>query len=173
MFRKIERYEDVSLGLPYPVVLLNGVEEEIDDVTGKRVGISIPYLEDLIATVAIARILHPLQLDGAEVKFIRRVIGRSAKEFAGNLDIAPETYSRWENGKRPVGDWGDKQVRLAAIAMLWAKVTSVHADPATIVNMRIEPRSGNEVPQMEVSLVHHEHSATHEDGDEWDLKLAA
>lgn len=172
MYRTLESYEDRSLGLPYPVVLFNGVEEEIDDATGERVGVSVPYLEDLVATVAIARVLHPLQLDGAEVKFIRRVIGKSAKEFAANLEIAPETYSRWENGKQTVGAWADKQVRLAAIVMLRKKVARVNVDAAAVVNMRIQPRASGDVPHMEVKLVHGERFDNH-DGDEWDLKLAA
>ncbi len=120
---------------------------------GERVGVHIPHLEDLVATVAIARILHPIQLDGAEVKFIRRVPGRSAKEFAGVLEIAPETYSRWENGKQAVGAWADKQVRLAAIVVLRDKVARVHADPDAVVNMRIMNRGPADIPQMEVRLV--------------------
>jgi DNA-binding transcriptional regulator YiaG len=172
MFRTIRRYEDQSLGLPYPVVLFNGVEEEIDDVTGERVGISIPYLEDLVATVAVARVLHPLQLDGAEVKFIRRVLGRSAKDFASALHMAPETYSRWENGKQTVGAWADKQVRLAAIVILREKAARVSADAAAVVDMHVEPRTPGEVPEMQIRLVQHKRCNNH-DGEEWDLKLAA
>jgi len=172
MFRTIDRYEDQSLGLPYPVVLLDGVEEEIDDATGERIGISIPHLEDLVATVAIARILHPLQLDGAEVRFIRRVIGRSAKDFAAVLEMAPETYSRWENGKQTVGAWADKQVRLAAIVVLWEKVARVSADAESVVNMHPRPRTPGDVPNMEIRLVHGARRNNH-DGDQWGLKLAA
>jgi DNA-binding transcriptional regulator YiaG len=172
MFRTIERYEDQSLGLPYPVVLLNGVEEEIDDTTGERIGISIPHLEDLVATVAIARILEPLRLDGAEVKFIRRVLGRSAKDFAAILEMAPETYSRWENGKQTVGAWADKQVRFAAIVVLREKVARVSADAEAVVNMHPLPRTTGDVPNMEVKLVHGTRRNNH-DGEEWGLKLAA
>lgn len=179
-FRTLERYEDSSLGLPYPVVLVNGAEEEIDDNTGERIGVSIPHLEDLVATIAVARVLNPSQLDGAEVRFIRRVIGRTAKEFANNLGIAPETYSRWENGRQTVGAWADKQVRLAVILLLLDKVGRAHVDPAQVVNMQIHPRSPNDVPQMEIRLVHHaDQDADHHqhefsrDTDEWELKLAA
>jgi DNA-binding transcriptional regulator YiaG len=126
----------------------------------------------LVATVAIARVLHPLQLDGAEVKFIRRVIGRSAKDFATVLDMAAETYSRWQNGKQTVGAWADKQVRLAAIVVLREKVARVNADAEAVVNMRVEPRPVGAVPHMEIKLVHSERFDSH-DGDEWDLKLAA
>ena len=172
MFRTIERYEDRSLGLPYPVVLLNGVEEEIDDESGERVGISIPHLEDLMATVVIARVLHPLQLEGGEVKFIRRVLGHSAKDFAGVLGIAPETYSRWENGKQTVGAWADKQVRMAAVILLREKIIRAGADAEAVIGLQITPRQRNDFPRMEVRLVHIERMDNH-DGDEWGLKLAA
>jgi transcriptional regulator with XRE-family HTH domain len=158
MFRTLERYEENSLGLPYPVTLLNGVEEEIDIETGERIGISIPHLEDLIATVAIARILHPVQLDGLEVRFIRRVLGRSAKDFAVALGMAPETYSRWENGKQTVGEWADKQVRLATLVILREKVARVNADAEAVVNMRVLPKAAGDFPSVEVTLLHHEHS---------------
>nr|WP_294510071.1 helix-turn-helix domain-containing protein [uncultured Rhodopila sp.] len=172
MYRRLDRYEDESLGLPYPVVLLDGVEEEIDDETGERVGISIPHLEDLVATVAIARVLRPLQLSGAEVKFIRRVIGRSAKDFAAALHMAPETYSRWENGKQAVGEWADKQVRLAAIVVLREKVARLNADVDAVVNMQIQPSTADELPYLEIRLVHGEGLDNH-DREAWDLKLAA
>lgn len=172
MYRRLDRYEEESLGLPYPVVLLDGVEEEIDDETGERVGISIPHLEDLVATVVIARVLRPLQLSGAEVKFIRRVIGRSAKDFAAALHMAPETFSRWENEKQTVGEWADKQVRLAAIVVLREKVARVKADVDAVVGMQIQPRTADEFPHMEIRLVHGQQFSDHE-GEAWDLKLAA
>jgi hypothetical protein len=106
------------------------------------------------------------------VKFIRRVIGRPAKDFAAALAIAPETYSRWENGKASVGAWADKQVRFFALALLQEKGNRVHADPATIVDMRILPRSAGDVPRMEIRLVQTPHRNNHDD-EEWDVKLAA
>ena len=103
MFRTIPRHEEDGLGLPYPVVLIDGAEEEIDDTTGEVVGVSIPDMEELVAAVVLARVLHPLQLDHREVRFIRQVIGMRAKDFAQALDMAPETFSRWENGKQELG----------------------------------------------------------------------
>ncbi len=172
MYRRLDRYEDRSLGLPYPVVLCDGVEEEINDETGERVGISIPRLDDLVATVAIARILRPLQLDGAEVRFVRRIIGRSAKDFPAGLHMAPETCSRWENGKQTVGERANKQVRLAAIVVLREKVALVNADVEAVVNMRIQPRTRDEFPYLEIGLVQGQQCGN-DDGEAWDLKPAA
>lgn len=172
MFRTLDRYEDCSLGLPYPVVLLNGAEEEIDDDTGARIGISIPHLEDLIATVAITRALHPMQLDGAEVKFIRRVIGKTAKDLAANLGMAPETYSRWETGKQAVGEWADRQVRLAAIVLLLEKAARLSADTKAVVGLRIQPKRPGETPHLEIRFVKHAEPSGHGLDDEWDMPVA-
>jgi transcriptional regulator with XRE-family HTH domain len=150
MFRTLDRYDDTSLGLPYPVTLLNGAEEETDDETGERIGISIPHLEDLVSVIAIARVLLPLQLDGAEVKFIRRAIGKSAKDFASSLEMAPETYSRWENGKQTVGGWADRQVRMAALILLGDKAARIECDPKSVVDLRIQPRQQHEIPLLTV-----------------------
>jgi DNA-binding transcriptional regulator YiaG len=168
MFRTLARYDDSSLGLPYPVTLLHGAEEEIDDQTGTRIGISIPHLEDLMATLAISRILLPIQLDGAEVKFIRRVIGKPAKDFAASLEMAPETYSRWENGKQVVGGWADRQVRLAALILLGDKAARVSCDPKSVVDLRIRPRLPEETPHLEVRYL-----KRNDMDDAWDMPAAA
>lgn len=170
MFRTIGRYEDTSLGLPYPVVLINSAEEEIDDETGERVGVSIPNMEGLVATLAVTRAFHPVQLDGAEVKFIRRAIGMSAKSFAESLALAPETLSRWENGKQVVGDWADKQVRMAAIILLGDRAPASKVDPKAIIGLRSRPQRPGETIVIELQLDRHNAESN---GDEWGLKMAA
>jgi DNA-binding transcriptional regulator YiaG len=171
MFRTIERYEDHSLGLPYPVILINSAEEEINAVTGERVGISIPHMEDMIATVAVARILFPVRLKGSEVKFIRRVLGKSSKEFAASLEIATETYSRWENDKQGVGEWADKQVRLSALVLLRDKAASLEIDGNAVVGMRIRSQSPNEKISIALRLSQHSRLGSEDGADEW--KMAA
>ena len=136
MFRTIERYEENGLGLPYPVVLINAAEEEIND-QGERVGVSIPDLEELVAVIAISRALHPRKLHGLEVRFIRHALGFTAKEFAANLVLDAATLSRWENGKQDVGGWADKQVRYAAVVGLQDRALGLSCDPKDLVNLRV------------------------------------
>jgi DNA-binding transcriptional regulator YiaG len=93
MFRTVDRYEEDGLGLPYAVTLIDGAEEQIDDDTGKVIGISIPAMETLVAAIAVTRASIPVQLSGDEVRFIRGVIGMGSKAFAESLEMDPSTFS--------------------------------------------------------------------------------
>ncbi|MCA3416073.1 MAG: hypothetical protein INF84_15865, partial [Roseomonas sp.] len=88
MPRVLPRYEEKSLGLPYPVVLINAAVEHVD-AAGNVLGVSVPDLEGLAAAVAVARAFLPVELTGAEVRFMRKVIGMSAKDFAEALKLDP------------------------------------------------------------------------------------
>jgi YgiT-type zinc finger domain-containing protein len=53
--------------------------------------------------LAVARELSLMGAsDGETFKFMRKVLGYRANELATELNVTPETVSRWENGKRPV-----------------------------------------------------------------------
>ncbi len=173
MFRTIARYEEAGLGLPYPVVLIDAAEEEIDHQTGERIGVSIPDLDGLVAALTVSRAFSPIQLHGSEVRFIRRAVGMSAKQLASALQIDPATFSRWENDKQSVGEWADKQVRMFAILLLQGHVQELGLDPKEIVGMRIRPRQDGEWPKVEMHRVHRRSDGPAET-DVWDThKLAA
>ena len=150
MFRTIDRYETTDLGLPYTVAILDGAEEEISDATGERVGVSIMDMEGLVAALAVGRALCPLQLDGAEVRFLRRALGKTGKAFAEAIALDPATYSRWETGKQSVGEWADKQVRLAVVVLLADRVGAPGLDPKSVVELRIRPRQDRDTIRVEV-----------------------
>ena len=174
MFRTLPRHEEDGLGLPYPVVLIDGAEEEIDERTGERVGIFVPGMESLVAAIAVARALHPLQLHGSEVRFIRRVIGMPAKEFAEALGMDPATLSRWENGRQTVGEWADKEVRMAAVILLADRVPGLGIDRKEVVGLRVVPRTEDDWPTIEMRRVHRGDAGGSERADCWDaLRLAA
>jgi transcriptional regulator with XRE-family HTH domain len=154
MFRRIERHEESGLGLPYPVTLINAAEEEIDE-NGEQIGIRIPNLEGLAAVVVLARCLWPYDLAGAEVRFIRRVLGYTQQELAARLVMRPETLSRWESRKedqnpsdRPVGEWADKSLRMLAALELSSKAPGSAVDPQDITALRIRLRDPNTWPTV-------------------------
>jgi DNA-binding transcriptional regulator YiaG len=153
MFRTLPRHEEDGLGLPYPVVLIDSAEEEIDDATGEPVGISVPDMEGLVASVAIARAMHPMQLDGTEVRFMRRAIGMTAADFAGALDMDPATLSRWENNRQTVGGWADKTVRSFAVLTLRERVPGVTVDADALIRMRLLARADGVWPKIELRRV--------------------
>ncbi len=94
----------------------NTADYYVEDLTGIHVGlvnaakiatcqscgeetVTIPDVEGLIAAAAVCRVMIPIKLNGAEIKFLRKVMEYSAKELSEILDVRPETFSRWENDK--------------------------------------------------------------------------
>lgn len=174
MFRTIPRYEEDGLGLPYPIVLIDVAEEEIDDETGESLGVSVPDREQLAAAVAVVRAVDPLQLDGREVRFIRNVIGMLAKDFAAALHLDPSTFSRWENNKYEPGGWAEGQVRMAAIIALRDRVPGLSVDLKDVIGLRIRVRRENEWPIIEMRRVHRDPECPGGEGDGYDItKMAA
>ncbi len=149
MTKVLERYEENGLGLPYPIVLINGAEVETDEATGEE-HVHIPDMEQLIAAVALTRILHPWKLDGREVRFIRRAIGMQAKEFAETLGLDPATFSRWENNKFEAGGWADKQVRAYTALLLQKRAPFVRVDEDVLVRQKILKRPEGEWPVIQI-----------------------
>jgi len=150
--RIMERYEEEGLGLPYPIVLINAAVEYLDE-EGNLVGISVPNLEGLAAAVAVARAFIPVELDGREVRFMRKVIGVSAKEFAENLHMDPATFSRWEHNKQRVGAWADKEVRMATVAILAQRMPELRADMDALFALKARQRADDEAwPEIVMHL---------------------
>jgi DNA-binding transcriptional regulator YiaG len=138
MIRTLERYEENGFGLPYPVILENAAEEVLDDA-GNRLGIRVPNLEGLAATVAVVRCLSPRQLCGREVRFIRRVLGLTQRELADQLEIkSDQTISRWEKDvEGAVGGYVEKLLRSLTLIQLHDHASAVSADPKAIANLTI------------------------------------
>src|SRR6185312_11976411 len=120
------------MGLPYPIVLLDAAEEVTHPRTGKVLGIAVPNAEEMAAAVALALCFMPVRLTGAEVRFIRRVLGMTGQELAAAVEMTPETLSRWEHGKRAVGGWADKAIRMAAVLQLQDRALGSHQHPEEI-----------------------------------------
>lgn len=77
--------------------------------------IVIPRVEEVHATVAagIARQLAPLTPD--QIRFMRTHLGYSSVDFAKELQVTPETVSRWESGKVKMSGTTEKLVRLMVL----------------------------------------------------------
>jgi DNA-binding transcriptional regulator YiaG len=174
MFRKIERFEEDGLGLPYSVTLIDAAEEEIDEA-GNRLSVRIPNMEGMIAALAVSRATCPLALDGREVRFIRRAIGMTAKDFAACWDMAPESLSRWENGKQALGGWADMSVRLAAVASLGHLVPGLDVGQKDILRLRVVHREPDDWPSFTLRLVEasESHDTCGDDQPDWTSLKAA
>jgi putative zinc finger/helix-turn-helix YgiT family protein len=99
--------DNVELGNVPVWICENGHEEiEIPAVTS---------LHELIAYVVIRK---PALLNGAEIKFLRRRVALTAREFAAHLGITPVHLSRTENGARRPTKSLDLLIRLVTASLI-------------------------------------------------------
>jgi DNA-binding transcriptional regulator YiaG len=76
-----------------------------------RVTAEIPAIKQLLELIAKDLIEKPEALTGDEVRFLRKRLGKKAKDFAAEVGIEPETFSRIENGRMPIAEQTDKLIR--------------------------------------------------------------
>lgn len=116
--------------------------------------IAIPDMDGLARAAAISRALIPVRLAGRELKFLRRALDMSQKEFAEAMELTPETVSRWENDARGVGGMCEKLVRHNICALLYKDTKGRPYDPAVIANMRFTALpEGESLPPIEMVRV--------------------
>ena len=113
---------EVTVGMhPYEVVdglhvLLKGVKKTSCPECGE-IGVVIPKINQLNETIAKAIAAKPERLAPAEVRFLRKQLGWSGKDFAHRFGVTPETVSRWENGARQMSATAERLLRLSAIEL--------------------------------------------------------
>jgi len=61
----------------------------------------IPDIEGLHTCIASAVASKPEQLVPQEIRFLRKYLGLSTKDFAAKIGVSPETVSRWERVDEP------------------------------------------------------------------------
>ena len=132
-----EYHDDEQLGLP-GVIIHNSVIEKRCTACGERYSITIPNLEGLVAAAAVARVKHPLKLNGQEVRFLRSAAGWSAKALARRMELRGETISRWENDKEPIGPTSEKLLRMIIGVALRRQAVGIPFDPAEVSAMEIQ-----------------------------------
>ena len=116
--------------------------------------IAIPDVDGLARAVAISRALNPIRLVGHELKFLRRVLDMTKKDFAAAMELAPETVSRWETDARGVGGMCEKLVRHNICALLYKETRGRPYDPAVIAQMKFAAlREGEKLPPIEMVRV--------------------
>ena len=77
----------------------------------------IPHMNELMDVIALGVLCNPCKLRGTEVRFLRKYINKSAREFAHYLHINHTSLSKYENGQRQLGASLDKLVRLTIFGM--------------------------------------------------------
>ena len=104
-----ENHEYLECGLPG--ITLADVEVRRCATCGHR-SVVIPGLSQLHRAIAEAVIRKPTALTRQELRFLRKHLGLSGRDFAEVVASKPETVSRWENGGLLVPPQIDRLVRL-------------------------------------------------------------
>jgi len=120
------------------VRLMHAVIREECEACGEWT-IEIPDLPGLIRAAALARAMLPFKLSGKDVKFMRKALDMTGKEFADTMELTPETVSRWENNDRGIGGYTEKLLRHNICSLLYKRVKGVDYQPELITTMRIIP----------------------------------
>lgn len=98
-------------GSGLPSVYLVGIKYFVCDC-GEIVA-EIPAVKQLMQLIARDLVTSPTDLSGAEIKFLRKRLGKKATDFSQYLGITPETLSRVERGKQSASRQIQKLARLA------------------------------------------------------------
>jgi DNA-binding transcriptional regulator YiaG len=76
---------------------------------------SIPRLPDLHRALALDLAASNQELDGDQVRFLRKWLGYSSNRFANLLGMTLEHLSRVEHGHKPLGAASDRLLRVIAL----------------------------------------------------------
>ena len=129
------------------LLLLDAVSEEVCKECGE-VSHSIANPKGLIAAAAVYRSTIDVKLNSAEIKFMRKAMGKSSKDLAAALGVTVETMSRWENNKATIGQEFEKLLRLNVIVELKDRAPLIVVSPESILQMKINPMR----PQEKITL---------------------
>ncbi len=170
----LETYTEELSGFPHPIALVSAVTERRDTETGEVLGYGIKNLPGLLAAVALARLLEPVRLSGAELKFVRKVLGLKAKELAEAVDVRPETISKMENDHDGVGEHAERLIRIYACSKLAKKAPAIDCDQDRILCMKIKKsRPGGKPPMFTFGTVRLKDGSTRKLTNEWDIEMVA
>lgn len=114
-------------------VVLHGITQYACPSCGEEYA-SIPNMQKLHRFIG-AHICQKRKalLKPAEIKFLRKDLHLKAKELATLLGITTSTISRWENGKKEIGEAHDRLLR--SIYIMYASEQANHMVCGGVLNM--------------------------------------
>ncbi len=77
--------------------------------------VDVPDPEGLHRALVNELVRKRERLAPSEIRFLRKYLGYSSKEFAEHIGVSPETVSRWETGAQSMAPVADRLVRLMAL----------------------------------------------------------
>jgi len=79
---------------------------------------TLPDIAGLHDAIVRAVVAKRARLTPAEIRFLRKQLGWSGLELSIYMGSTPETVSRWENGRTPMGTTADRLLRLLVAVRL-------------------------------------------------------
>ncbi len=92
-------------------VHLTNVEIGMCGDCGEKI-VSIPHSTELMGLIGESILLKPTNLNGAEIRFLRKNLHLKINEFSQLLGVDRVTVSRWENGHERLSRSTDRHIRL-------------------------------------------------------------
>ena len=136
--KRIPEY-DATVEMGTPVTLIDAAIEHDDG------SVEIPNLDTLLSTLAVARVLDPGQLAGAEIRFLRHVLDLTGSEFAEKIGLSNKSVvSRWENDKVRPGGYTEKVIRQLILNLLGEHAPGIEIGANAIPGMKIRLRRVSE-----------------------------
>lgn len=135
--RRIIELYDASPLIGLRVTIVRAAIETTDEAGEKY--IEMPNIETAAAASAVVRCLMPIRLRGSEIRAIRKITGLTAKELAARMDTntSPETISRWENERQPMGGYAEKVFRLVICEHLSKEAPGIEYKDGAIARLNV------------------------------------
>ena len=92
-------------------IYLVGIRYWVCKNCGKQ-SAEIPALGQLLSVMAKSVVMKPGLLNGEEIRFLRKRVGKKAADFADLVNKTPEHFSKLENDQLPLQEDTDKLIRL-------------------------------------------------------------
>jgi len=145
---RVAMHEDIVLGSK--VRLVNAVDRIT--CSCEHSVVLVPNQEGLIAAVALCRVQEHYKLSSTEIRLLRLAMQLKAVDLAKELDVTPETLSRWENGDT-IGNTAEKCLRMTVALALMPKAIAIDVDLRALMSMEITPVRPNPAPILYLERV--------------------
>ncbi|GAK33964.1 putative zinc finger/helix-turn-helix protein, YgiT family [alpha proteobacterium Q-1] len=134
----LDQHDLDDSGIPYRITLQNAVIAEIDEESGEIVSTEIPAFDSLMASIALRRCHRAEKLCGEDLRFLRRVLGITAKDFAHEINIEVATLSRWETARQTIGEAQERLIRLFIVEILKDQAPAIPIDRKCIMQIGLK-----------------------------------